>query len=102
MSHKSKGSAAERRDSATDPFQSGGAECSHDRIHIVAPLARREKVLQEITRPVFTLMTGGPLWQACSYLSYDAVRALGGERNLAHMSDTVLETYEECAQEADF
>ena len=72
------------------------------RIHIVAPLARREKVLQEITRPVFALMTGGPLWQACSYLSYDAVRALGGERNLAHMSDTVLETYEECAQEADF
>ena len=70
--------------------------------HIVAPVARRAKVLQEISRPVFALMESGPMSESCSYLSYDAIRELGRERNLSHMNDSVLEDYAEYAQESDF
>lgn len=70
--------------------------------HIVAPLARRGKVLQEISRPVFALMGSGPMSESCSYLSYDAVNELVNERNLPHMNDSVLEDYAEYAQESDF
>lgn len=70
--------------------------------HIVAPTARRRKVLQEISRPVFALMESGPMSELCSYLSYDAIEELGAEKNLSHMNDSVLENYVEYAQEADF
>lgn len=70
--------------------------------HIVAPLSRRGKVLQEISRPVFALMESGPMSESCSYLSYDAIHELSNERNLSHMNDTVLEDYVEYAQESDF
>lgn len=70
--------------------------------HIVAPIARRGKVLQEISRPVFALMESGPMSESCSYLSYEAIKELGGERNLSYMKDSVLEDYAEYAQESDF
>ncbi len=70
--------------------------------HIVAPMARRGKVLQEISRPVFSLMQSGPMSESCSYLSYDAVKELGGERNLSYMHDSVLDNYADYAQESDF
>ena len=70
--------------------------------HIVAPIARRGKVLREISRPVFSLLASGPMSASCSYLSYDAVDELGSERNLSHMNDSVLEDYTEYAQEFDF
>ncbi len=70
--------------------------------HIVAPLSRRRKVLQEISRPVFALMESGPMSESCSYLSYEAVEELGGEKNLPHMNDSILEDYAEYAQETDF
>ena len=60
------------------------------------------KVLQEISRPVFALMESGPMSESCSYLSYDAVEELSGERNLSHLNDSVLEDYEEYAQETEF
>lgn len=69
--------------------------------HIVAPLQRREKVLQEISRPVFALLERGPLSEFCSYISYDAVLELMEERHLEHLNDTVLEDYAEFAEEAD-
>lgn len=72
------------------------------RAHIVAPMSRRRKVLQEISRPVFALMESGPMSESCSYLSYDAVKELGAERNLSHMNDSILEDYAEYAQETDF
>lgn len=72
------------------------------RAHIVAPSARRQQVLRELTRPVFALMESGPMSETCSYLSYDAVRELSRERNLAHMNDSVLEDYAEYAQDTDF
>jgi hypothetical protein len=60
------------------------------RLHIVAPQARREKVFTEIRRPVFSLLDRGPLAESCTYISYEALRELAGEKLLAHLSDSVL------------
>ena len=70
--------------------------------HIIAPEARRARVLREISRPVFSLIESGPMSESCSYLSYDAVTALHSERNLQHLNDSVLDEYAEYAQDADF
>lgn len=69
------------------------------RLHIVAPAARREKVFQELRRPVFSLLDRGPLSESCSLLSYDSVRELAAQHHLSHLSDSVLEEYEEDAAE---
>jgi hypothetical protein len=69
------------------------------KLHIVAPVARREKVLQELRRPVFSLLERGPLSESCTYLSYDSVRELGEQPHLAHLNETVLDEYEEEAEE---
>lgn len=45
-------------------------------LHIVAPESRRDKVFQEITRPVFSLLEHSPLSERCTYLSYGSVRDL--------------------------
>ncbi len=71
------------------------------RLHIVAPASRREKVFQEIRRPVFALLEGGALSETCTYLSYDTVADLRGQQHLGHLSDKVLEDYEEKVQDAD-
>lgn len=70
--------------------------------HIVAPISRRGKVLEEISRPVFALLGSGPMSESCTYLSYEAITQLRNERNLHHLNDSVLEEYMEYAQEADF
>ena len=70
--------------------------------HIVAPLSRRTKVLQEISRPAFSLIGSGPMSETCSFLSYDAVSALRNERNLRYLNDSVLEEYTEYASETEF
>jgi hypothetical protein len=69
------------------------------RLHIVAPVARRDKVLQELRRPVFSLLERGPLSESCTYLSYDSLRELARQPNLAHLRESVLEDYEEEAVE---
>ncbi len=69
--------------------------------HIVAPIQRRAKVLQEIARPVFALLERGPLSESCTYVSYDTVTELLNDKNLAYMNDTVLEKYAEYAEDAD-
>jgi len=69
------------------------------RLHIVAPLTRREKVFQEIRRPVFSLLERGPLSESCTFISYDSVRELAEEQHLEHLSDTVLDEYEEEAED---
>jgi hypothetical protein len=71
------------------------------RLHIVAPVSRREKVLREIRRPVFMLLEGGSLSDTCTYLSYDTVAEIRGQEHLKRLSDKVLEDYEERADEAD-
>jgi predicted RNA-binding protein len=70
------------------------------RLHIVAPENRREKVFQEIRRPVFSLLERGPLSESCTFLSYDSVRELAEQHHLAHLSDSVLDEYEEDADSA--
>lgn len=69
------------------------------RLHIVAPDDRREKVFKEIKRPVFSLLERGPLYESCSYLSYEAVSELAKIRHLGHMHDSIVEEYEEFAQD---
>lgn len=69
------------------------------RLHIVAPTSRREKVFQELLRPVFSLLDRGPLSDICSYLSYDSVYELAGLQHLSHLSDSVIEEYEEWAEQ---
>jgi hypothetical protein len=68
-------------------------------LHIVAPDEKRDKVLKEIKRPVFSLLDQGPLYEKCTFLSYDAIRSLSEMKHLSHMSDTILEEYEETAEE---
>lgn len=68
------------------------------KLHIVAPVEKREKVLQEIRRPVFSLLEGRALAEICTYLSYDSVKDIGDLKHLAHLSDKVIEDYEENAE----
>jgi hypothetical protein len=68
------------------------------KLHIVAPEARRERVFQEIRRPVFSLLEKGPLAESCTYLSYGSLGELAAQKHLAHLSDTVLDEYAEEAE----
>jgi hypothetical protein len=70
------------------------------KLHIVAQESRREKVFQEIRRPVFQLMEGGALSEKCTYLSYEAVRDLHKAKFLKSMSASVLDELEEKAEES--
>jgi hypothetical protein len=63
------------------------------KLHIVARAARREKVFQEIRRPVFSLLERGPLAESCTYLSYDIIREIAQLKHLDHISDGVLDEY---------
>jgi hypothetical protein len=71
------------------------------KLHIVAPVSRRDKVLREIRRPVFMLLEGGALSDTCTYLSYETVADIRGQEHLKRLSDKVLDDYEERAQEID-
>jgi predicted RNA-binding protein len=68
------------------------------KLHIVAPEARREKVFRELRRPVFSLLERGPLYETCTYLSYDSIREVARLRHLPYLSDSVLEEYAEEAE----
>jgi predicted RNA-binding protein len=68
-------------------------------VHIVAPLRRRDRVFQQITRPVFSLIEKGPLSQLCTFVSYDAIRALSKEKHLCHLKETVLDEIAETGVE---
>lgn len=59
------------------------------RLHIVAPAAKREKIFQEIRRPVFSLLEKGPLAESCAYLSYESLKELASQKHLAHLSRLV-------------
>jgi len=69
--------------------------------HIVAPIDRKDKVLQEISRPVFAFLEKGPLLESCTFVSYESIQELSKEKRLEYMTDTVLEEYAEYAEEAD-
>lgn len=65
------------------------------KLHIVAPASRKDKVFQEIQRPVFSLLEKGALSQYCTYISYDSLSELAKQKHLSHLSDSVLEEYAE-------
>lgn len=64
-------------------------------LHIVAPVERRENVLAQIARPVFSLLDTGPLADRCSYLSYDAIDAIAEAEHLEHMNHSIVSRYQE-------
>lgn len=68
------------------------------KLHIVAPEARRNKVFEEIRRPVFSLLDPRPLAESCTYISYDSVKEIVDLPHLSHFSDTVLDEYAEEAE----
>lgn len=68
--------------------------------HIVAPTERKEKVLEEISRPIFAFLNRGPLAESYTFLSYESIHKLSQEKRLEYMKDSVLEEYEEYAEEA--
>lgn len=67
-------------------------------LHIVAPESRREKVFQEITRPVFSLLENSPLSERCTYLSYGSIEELVELEYLSHTTDSVLDEFAEYAE----
>lgn len=67
-------------------------------LHIVAPESRRDRVFQEITRPVFSLLEHSPLSERCTYLPYGSVQELANLEYLSHTTDTVLDEFVEYAE----
>ncbi|MFD2246948.1 hypothetical protein [Pontibacter ruber] len=61
--------------------------------HIVAPVERKGKVMQELSRPAFRYILG----QSCTFISYNSVEELAKEKRLKYMSDDVLEEFSEAA-----
>lgn len=68
------------------------------KLHIVAPYARRDKVFQEIQRPVFSLLDEAPLYERCTYISYDSIQEISELKHVGHLSDSVLDEYAEEAE----
>lgn len=67
-------------------------------LHIVAPEGRREKVFQEISRPVFSLLENTPLSERCTYIPYGSVDELSELDYLSHTTDSVLDEFAEYAE----
>ena len=65
------------------------------KLHIVAPFSRKDKVFQEIQRPIFSIIENKPLYKICTYISYDSVEELYMERRLQHMNDSVIDDFVE-------
>lgn len=63
-------------------------------LHIVAPEARQSVVLDQIRRPVFSLLETGPLSERCSLLTYGNIEEIAAKPDLVHMRDTVLDDYQ--------
>jgi len=69
------------------------------KIHIVAPVSRRDLVMKQITRPVFSVMEKGPLSEFCSYISYESVYKLAEENRLEYMTDTIIDEFSEYSED---
>jgi hypothetical protein len=65
------------------------------KLHIVAPEARKAKVMNEIQRPVFSLLEKGPLSEYCTFLPYSGLQELAKLKHLQYVSDGVLDEYAE-------
>jgi hypothetical protein len=67
-------------------------------LHIVAPEERQKKVLDEIRRPVFSLLEHHPLAKRCTFIAYESLEEIMALPHLTHTSDSVIEEYEERAE----
>lgn len=67
-------------------------------LHIVAPEERQATVLDQIRRPVFSLLETGPLSERCSLLTFDDVKEIASKPDLTHMRDSILDEYQVFAQ----
>ena len=45
------------------------------------------------------MLDHGPLYEKCTFLSYDAVTALADTPHLSYMSDSIIEEFEESAED---
>jgi hypothetical protein len=61
--------------------------------HIVAPHERREKVMQELSRPVFK----HTLAPSCTFISYNAIEELAQQKMLKFIKDSILDDLSESA-----
>ena len=68
-------------------------------LHIVAPEERQASVMEQIRRPVFSLLETGPLSERCSLLTYGDIKDIAAKPDLAHMRDSLLEDYQVFADE---
>ena len=55
-------------------------------------------VLREIRRPVFSLLDRGPLYERCSFLSYDSIDSIAEMQHLSYLSDRIISEYEESTE----
>nr|WP_302829177.1 hypothetical protein [uncultured Bacteroides sp.] len=69
------------------------------KIHIVAPIERKDAVFEQINRPVFAFMEKGPLSELCTYIAYNSVKELKKEPHLEHMNDSIIDEYAEFAND---
>ncbi|HXG32923.1 MAG TPA: hypothetical protein VNJ11_06135 [Bryobacteraceae bacterium] len=67
------------------------------RLHVVAPGSRRSKVLDELRRPAFQSLG---IRNKCTYLSYESIQELSDHPGLPHLKESVLEDYEEAADDS--
>ncbi len=67
-------------------------------LHIVAPSNRQSAVIDQIRRPVFSLLETGPLSDRCSLITYDDIREIAAKPELPHMKETILDEYQIMAE----
>ncbi len=68
-------------------------------LHIVAPSTRRDRVFEQLRRPVFSLLERRPLWKTCTFLSYESLEELAALPHLQHLSDSIVDEYVDEAEE---
>lgn len=61
--------------------------------HIVAPLSEQTHILQQMQRPIFSLLENYAVSKYCSYLSFDDIYEISQQQHLAHLSETILDEY---------
>jgi hypothetical protein len=53
----------------------------------------------KLRRLVFSLLDRRPLFESCTFISYESVSAIGSIEHLAHINDTIIKEYEEQAED---
>jgi len=67
--------------------------------NIVCPIYHAEtRSFRKFKGQYYSLLDRAPLYECCSYISYDSMEQLAQERHLEHLSDSVLDEYSEWAE----